>query len=237
MRLTVVLCFAQTYCLWYVFPVTAMLLRFGIDRSIWITREDVLNCSCHRAHCLRISPCPIIADDFSLRYSEQCHSILFVDLRHWRTDRTTERRTIHGVGFVQMTGLIGERETKVTQALTTIGMMRSSYWLSWMVWEVLLAFFVTLISMAFGAICQIDFFLKNSFGNVFFTLFFFQLAMVGFAFFLASFIRKSSMAISLGFVLFLIGFAFSVCIPHYSKHKLGPHEHHGLVPKFAILRC
>lgn len=120
------------------------------------------------------------------------------------------RTAVSSLFVVQMTGLIGERETKVTQALTTIGMMRSSYWLSWIVWEILLAFFVTLISIAFGAICQIDFFLKNNFGNVFFTLFIFQLAMVGFAYFLASFIRKSSMAISLGFVLFLVGFVFSV---------------------------
>lgn len=111
---------------------------------------------------------------------------------------------------MQMTALIGERESKVTQALTTIGMLRSSYWLSWIVWEIVLAVFVTLISMAFGAAVQIDFFLKNSFGVVFFTLFLFQLAMVGFAYFLASFIRKSSLAISLGFVIFLVGFVFSV---------------------------
>eukprot|EP00892_Ulva_mutabilis_P002376 jgi/Ulvmu1/12139/UM085_0003.1 len=116
-------------------------------------------------------------------------------------------------GFVNvMTALIGERETKVTQALTTIGMMRSSYWLSWVVWEVLLAFVVALISMAFGAAVQIDFFLKNNFGNVFLTLFLFQLAMVGFAYFLASFVRKSSLAISLGFVIFLVGFVFSLVI-------------------------
>lgn len=113
--------------------------------------------------------------------------------------------------FLQMTGLIGERETKVTQSLVTVGMMRSAYWLSWMVWEIMLAFVVTLLSIAFGAICQIDFFLKNDFWIVFFTLFIFQLAMVGFAYFLAAFIRKSSLAISLGFVMFLVGFVFSVC--------------------------
>ena len=111
---------------------------------------------------------------------------------------------------VQMTSVIGERETKVTQALQTMGMMRSAYWLSWITWEVLLSFFIVMIAMAFGAAVQINFFLKNAFGNVFFTLFTFQLAMVGFAYFVASFIRKTSTAISLGFAIFLIGFVFQV---------------------------
>ena len=112
--------------------------------------------------------------------------------------------------YVQMTSVIGERETKVTQALQTMGMMRSAYWLSWITWETLLSFVITMITIAFGAACQINFFLKNAFGNVFFTLFTFQLAMVGFAYFVASFIRKTSTAISLGFAIFLIGFVFQV---------------------------
>jgi hypothetical protein len=116
-----------------------------------------------------------------------------------------------GGGCMQMTSVIGERETKVTQALQTMGMMRSAYWLSWLTWEILLAFVIVLIAIAFGAACQINFFLKNAFGNVFFTLFTFQLAMVGFAYFVASFIRKTSTAITLGFAIFLIGFVFQVC--------------------------
>lgn len=111
---------------------------------------------------------------------------------------------------MQMTSVIGERETKVTQALQTMGMMRSAYWLSWITWEILLSFVIVLIAMAFGATCQINFFLKNAFGVVFFTLFTFQLAMVGFAYFVASFLRKTSTAISLGFTIFLIGFVFQV---------------------------
>jgi uncharacterized membrane protein YhaH (DUF805 family) len=63
-----------------------------------------------------------------------------------------------------MTSIIGERESKVTQALQTMGMLRSAYWLSWLTWEILLSLVIALIAMAFGAAVQIDFFLKNAFG-------------------------------------------------------------------------
>lgn len=62
---------------------------------------------------------------------------------------------------MQMTSVIGERETKVTQALETMGMMRSAYWMSWITWEILLSFFIVMIAIAFGAACQINFFIKN----------------------------------------------------------------------------
>ena len=110
-----------------------------------------------------------------------------------------------------MTGIISERENKITRALYTMGMMRSAYWMSWIVWEAAFSFLITWITIAFGAAIQLDFFLKNSVGNTFFTLFLFQLAMLGFAFLLTACIRKSSVAIILSFVIFIIGWIFQVC--------------------------
>jgi uncharacterized membrane protein YhaH (DUF805 family) len=109
-----------------------------------------------------------------------------------------------------MTAILSERETKVTQALYTMGMMRSAYWWSWITWEAVMALVLSLIAIAFGSAIQIDFFLNNSFGLIFLTLFMFQLAMVGFAFLMAAFIKRSSSAITLGFTLFLVGFIFQV---------------------------
>jgi hypothetical protein len=110
---------------------------------------------------------------------------------------------------MQLSGVVTERETKIVQSLHTMGMYRSAYWLSWIVWESMFTLLVTLLTIAFGAAVQIDFFRKNSVGNTFFILWLFQLAMVGFAFFLSSMIRKSSAATLLGFLIFIIGF---VCL-------------------------
>lgn len=109
-----------------------------------------------------------------------------------------------------MTGIVGERESRITQALSTMGMTRSAYWLSWITWEAFMSFIVAWVTVGFGAAVQLDFFLENSVGNTFFALFLFQLAMLGFAFMLAAFLRKSSTAIILGFCIFIVGWIFQV---------------------------
>lgn len=91
-----------------------------------------------------------------------------------------------------------------------MGMYRSAYWLSWIAWEMIAATIVTFVTIAFGAILQLDFFLKNSVGNTFFALWLFQLAMLGFALFLSALVRRTSAAVILGFVVFIIGFIFQV---------------------------
>ena len=109
-----------------------------------------------------------------------------------------------------MTGIITERENKLTQALATMGMYQSAYWASWITWEFAFSTIITLLSITFGAMFQFDFFLNNSFGIVFFVLLMFQLGMVGLAFLLATFVRKSTVAIIFGFVVFLVGWIVQV---------------------------
>lgn len=111
---------------------------------------------------------------------------------------------------MQMTGIIGERETRITQSLYTMGMLRSAYWLSWITWEAAYSFLITWVTIGFGAMVQLDFFLQNSVGNTFFTIFLFQLAMLGFAFTLSALIRKTSTAIVIGFAIFILGWIFQV---------------------------
>jgi hypothetical protein len=111
---------------------------------------------------------------------------------------------------VQMTGIVTERENKLTQAMTGMGLLQSAYWLSWVTWEVTMAFIISLLHRIAGAAFQIDFFLQNSFGNTFLVLFLFQLAMTGLAFLFASFLRKSTVAIILGYAVFLLGWIMQV---------------------------
>ena len=66
--------------------------------------------------------------------------------------------------------------------------------------------------IAFGAMFQFSFFLHNSFALVFLLFLLFQWAMVGVAFILSTFLTKTSTAINLGFVIFILGWILQVAI-------------------------
>ncbi|XP_039005388.1 ABC transporter A family member 2-like isoform X2 [Hibiscus syriacus] len=130
--------------------------------------------------------------------------------------------------------LVSEKELKLRQAMTMMGLLDSAYWLSWLTWEGFMTLISSLFIVLFGMMFQFDFFLNNSFAVLFFVFFLFQLNMVktcslifsddlfvfmipyvdflmldgqvGFAFMLSSFISKSSAATTIGFFIFIIGF-------------------------------
>ncbi|XP_010457652.1 PREDICTED: ABC transporter A family member 9-like [Camelina sativa] len=110
-------------------------------------------------------------------------------------------------GFVlQLGSLVTEKELKLREAMTTMGVYDSAYWLSWLLWEGLLTFVSSLFLVLFGMMFQFDFFLKNNFVVVFLLFLLFQFSMIGVAFALSSFIRKSSSATTVGFLVFMISF-------------------------------
>jgi len=102
-------------------------------------------------------------------------------------------------------GLVGEREAGLRNALRTVGMLDSSYWLSWGTWHLALSFVYALVICVSGYILQLDLFLKNNFGVVFMLLFMFSLSMTTFAYIVSAFVKKSASATVLGFALFVIG--------------------------------
>ncbi|CAH2043969.1 unnamed protein product [Thlaspi arvense] len=110
-------------------------------------------------------------------------------------------------GFVlQLGSLVTEKELKLRQAMTMMGVFDTAYWFSWLIWEGILTFVSSLFLVLFGMVFQFDFFLKNSFVLVFLLFLLFQFNMIGLAFVLSSFISKSSSATTVGFLVFLIGF-------------------------------
>ncbi|PSC73682.1 ABC transporter A family member 2 [Micractinium conductrix] len=111
-----------------------------------------------------------------------------------------------------LSGIVAEREQGLRQALKTMGMLESAFWLSWLAVEVLAAVLFALLLIAFGAMFQFQFFLINSFGLVFLLFFLFQLAMTSFSFMVSTMISKSSTAVVIGFVLFLIGWIFQTVV-------------------------
>ncbi|XP_074567442.1 ABC transporter A family member 2-like [Curcuma longa] len=110
-------------------------------------------------------------------------------------------------GFVfQISSLILEKELKLRQAMSLMGLYDSAYWLSWFTWEAFLTFLAALFSVLFGMMFQFNFFLNNSFTVLFLVFFLFQLNMLSFAFMISAFISKSSSATTVGFSIFINGF-------------------------------
>ncbi|PKA47627.1 ABC transporter A family member 2 [Apostasia shenzhenica] len=110
-------------------------------------------------------------------------------------------------GFVfQISSLVTEKELKLRQAMSIMGLYESAFWLSWLTWEALLTFLAALFTVLFGMLFQFNFFLHNSFAVLFLVFFLFQLNMLSFAFMISTFISKSSSATTVGFSIFIIGF-------------------------------
>ncbi|THG01293.1 hypothetical protein TEA_028211 [Camellia sinensis var. sinensis] len=82
-------------------------------------------------------------------------------------------------GFVfQISNLITEKELKLRQAMTMMGLYDTAYWFSWLTWEGIITLLSALLTVLFGMMFQFDFFLNNNFAVVFLLFFLFQFNMV-----------------------------------------------------------
>ncbi|WOL00343.1 ABC transporter A family member 2 isoform X1 [Canna indica] len=110
-------------------------------------------------------------------------------------------------GFVfQISSLVTEKELKLRQAMSIMGLYDSAYWFSWFTWEAFLTLLAALFTVLFGMMFQFNFFKHNSFAILFLLFFLFQLNMLSFAFMISAFVSKSSSATTVGFSIFIIGF-------------------------------
>ncbi|XP_059299913.1 ABC transporter A family member 2-like isoform X1 [Lycium ferocissimum] len=126
-------------------------------------------------------------------------------------------------GFVfQISSMVLEKELKLRQAMTVMGLFDSAYWCSWLIWEGIMTFLSSLLIVLFGMMFQLHLFLKNSFLIVLLLFFLFQLNMVGFAFLISNFIRKSASTTTASFAIFVIGCVtqtFSAALYSDTNHK------------------
>ena len=105
---------------------------------------------------------------------------------------------------IQMTFIVTEKENKLRDAMTQMGMMRSAYWMSWFISCEIVNVFVVLSMCAFGWAIDMDFFRENGF-DVFFLHFF--LTMTSFtllAFFFSTLLSTSEQAQNFGIVWFIV---------------------------------
>eukprot|EP00879_Flechtneria_rotunda_P013739 GHRR01014351.1.p1 GENE.GHRR01014351.1~~GHRR01014351.1.p1 ORF type:complete len:558 (+),score=120.29 GHRR01014351.1:287-1960(+) len=116
-------------------------------------------------------------------------------------------------GFVtQMSNLVNEKSLGLRLALRNVGMLDSSYWVSWMMFDALITLVTSLLLVIFGIILQFSFFSKNDFGLLLLLFWLFSLAMTSFSYFLSVMIRKTQAAVYLGFCVFIVGWVFQTVI-------------------------
>ncbi|EKX32324.1 hypothetical protein GUITHDRAFT_82405 [Guillardia theta CCMP2712] len=109
---------------------------------------------------------------------------------------------------IQMNEIVLEKEQKLRQVLSSMGLTEVAYWLSWHIYQSSMAFIYSLLLTLFGLMFQFDIFKKNDFGVLFLTFWLFEQSMIGLAFMLGAFLRRAEQAVTVGFALFLIAFIF-----------------------------
>ncbi|QDZ21953.1 ABC transporter A [Chloropicon primus] len=124
-----------------------------------------------------------------------------------------------------LTALVTERQTGQRQGMRNVGMLESSFWISWYLWEVVTNFMSSTFIVLFGMMFQFRIFLKNNYGLTFFLFFLFQMAMSGFAFIFFAFMRKPQSAVSIGFFVYFLGYIMTSVIlsgwPYDGKYEEG----------------
>ncbi|XP_024514873.1 ABC transporter A family member 2 [Selaginella moellendorffii] len=101
--------------------------------------------------------------------------------------------------------IVYEKELKLRQAMSTMGLFDSVYWLTWLTWEVMLALSSSAFLIISGMIFRLNFFLNNSLLILFLIFFLFQFNMIGFAFLFSTFVTKLETSNSMGFCIFIFG--------------------------------
>ena len=114
------------------------------------------------------------------------------------------------IGFVYfLMLLVNDKELKLRESLKMIGLTQSIFFVaSWTVF-LAVATLLVLLLIAFGAAFQFSFYLKNSFGCVFFTYWIFSLSLICWAFFFYVFVRRTSQVSLASFVFFILSYVIA----------------------------
>lgn len=119
--------------------------------------------------------------------------------------------------------VVHERELQLRQGMESMGLLLSSYWCSWIVWEGTMNVVSSGIITAAGYLLGFPLFVKNSQGLLFLLFFVFQCAMLAFALLLSVFTSTSQGATSLSFGVFIVGWIFQSTVlfgfPYQAQYK------------------
>ena len=121
--------------------------------------------------------------------------------------------------------LVTERQSGQRQGMRNVGMLESSFWISWYLWEVVTNFMTSSLIVIFGMVFQFRIFLKNNYGLTFFLFFLLQMAMTSLAFIFFAFMRRPQAAVNIGFFVYFLGYIMTVVVlsgwPYDGNFKSG----------------
>jgi ABC-type multidrug transport system ATPase subunit len=105
----------------------------------------------------------------------------------------------------QLGSIVAEKESGLRQALRTMGMRDSAYWLSWLCFDAVMALATSLALVTSGVIMRFPMFVNNDFVLLLSLFWIFMQAMTGLAYALAAFVHRAQAAVYVGFMVFLTG--------------------------------
>ena len=108
--------------------------------------------------------------------------------------------------------IVSERKNRLRQALSTMGMIPSAYWASYIFYEVVFTTLTSLLTTLFGMAFQFDLFLKNGFGVVWLLFWCYELAIIGVVFLFSSIVAEPASSYMLGLLFVLIGFLMQLSV-------------------------
>jgi ABC-type multidrug transport system ATPase subunit len=118
-----------------------------------------------------------------------------------------------------LNSIVTEKELKLRHGMEVMGLKPGVYWLSHFLSNTLLVFFNGLFSTIWGYIYGFQAYSNANFFVLFITFFLFGEAMVMFAFFITTLVRRSRVAILIGIFIFIIGLLFESFV--FSSGQLG----------------
>ena len=108
----------------------------------------------------------------------------------------------------QMAQIVAEKDAGLRQAMRAMGLMASSYWGSWVVFDLAFGAVLALVVVLSGMLLQFRFFLANDFSLLFALFWLFLAAISGFVYFVSAFVHRPQAAVYVGFLVFLVGCFF-----------------------------
>eukprot|EP00743_Colponemidia_sp_Colp-15_P008092 GILK01008768.1.p1 GENE.GILK01008768.1~~GILK01008768.1.p1 ORF type:complete len:953 (+),score=144.68 GILK01008768.1:132-2990(+) len=106
---------------------------------------------------------------------------------------------------VVLSEIVREKEQRLRQGLSVMGMGSLVFWLSWLITSICYCVIVTLVLIASGAACGFTLFKNCNFLVLFLLFFTFGITMLVFAFWISTFIQRSKTAYTACYTFILLG--------------------------------
>eukprot|EP01088_Endostelium_zonatum_P016705 TRINITY_DN4623_c0_g1_i1.p1 TRINITY_DN4623_c0_g1~~TRINITY_DN4623_c0_g1_i1.p1 ORF type:complete len:965 (+),score=237.77 TRINITY_DN4623_c0_g1_i1:83-2977(+) len=106
--------------------------------------------------------------------------------------------------------IVSEKEARLRIFTKLMGLSDSAFWLSWFVTHFFFYTLTVLQLILWGYVFDFPFFTKNNFGTYFFLFFLFAMSLIPVGFLISTILKRVRNAIMVGFLVFVIGFAFII---------------------------